>query len=296
MNKFLLCFLFAFSFAFFSCSPETANKSPFADLEASVDADPSKENLNNLLKAYNAHIVENPKDGEIYEKAYDFAKKHKIPTAPSYLNGVIKTIDPGSKKSGDLLFELAQSLEGQRKSDAANVIYGNLIKRFPAHEKLADMKGKTNDTTPTGIIEKLTASRIENPDQYGINKAESIKYVDACEAFALSAPEDPRSPEFLFDAAEIAKLLKTYDKALGIYDWLIDKYPNYAKTPSALFIKAFTLENELGKQEEAKAAYEMFLEKYPEDDFADDAKFSLDNIGKSPDEVLKAIEAKNANQ
>jgi TolA-binding protein len=195
------------------------------------------------------------------------------------------------------LFALGQALESQRKPEAAKVIYGNLIKRFPAHPKLAEMQEKAAGSDPVAIIQQLTQSRLENPDQYGINKNESFKYVDACEAYAISDPEDPRSPEYLFDAAEIAKLLKTYNKALSLYDWMIDKYPNYSKTPSALFIKAFTLENELGKLDEAKAAYELFLEKYPQDNFADDAKFSLENIGKSPDEVLKSIEAKaKANQ
>jgi len=294
MKKFAIYILLAAA-GLFSCSPETTkDQSGFGALEASVEADPSKENLNNLLQAYNTHISENPSDLEVYEKAYNFAVKNKIPTAPAYLNGMIKLSDPGSKKSSDLLHKLAESLSSQGKTDAANVIYGNLIKRFPAHANLSEMQTKVGDSSPIGIIEKLTKSRIENPDQYGINKAESIKYVDACEAFALSAPEDPRAPEFLFDAAEIAKLLKTYSKSLGLYDWLIEKYPNYTKTPSALFIKAFTLENELGQEDEAKAAYELFLEKYPNDDFADDAKFSLENIGKSPDEVLKAIEAKNA--
>ncbi len=203
----------------------------------------------------------------------------------------------GDKEFTDLVAMAAQ-LETNEKTQVANIIYGNLAERFPEHKDAANFKKKLGESTPSSIIEDLKKSRLENPDQYGINRNEAFKYVDACEAYALSSPSDPKSPEYLFDAAEIAKLLRTYDKALSIYDKLISEYPEYEKTPSALFIKAFTLENELGKTEEAKAAYELFLEKYPEDSFADDAQFSLENIGKTPEEVLKAIEAKNkaANQ
>jgi len=193
----------------------------------------------------------------------------------------------------DELYTMAQDLEQRGKPQVANVIYGNLIKSYPEASKKQNLGAKVGDNSPSQIIEDLKKSRLENPDQYGLNRNEAFKYVDACEAYAASAPNDPQTPQYLFDAAEIAKLLRTYDKALGLYDRLITDYPDFDKTPSALFIKAFTLENELGKTEEAKEAYEMFLEKYPENDFADDAQFSLENLGKTPEEVLKAIEEKN---
>ncbi|GLR18308.1 tetratricopeptide repeat protein [Portibacter lacus] len=287
-------FLILFSVIFLiQCSPDQKGKSNFSALEEKAKAEPTPENVGLLLKAYNTHLKDNQDDLEVYEKAYFLAKENQSPAASSYLTNLISKSDPGSKKSSDWLYELAGSLEKQNKQEAALVIYGNLIKRFPAYPKLNEIKEKLGDNTPASIIERLTQSRLENPDQFGINRNEAFKYVDACEAYALSAPEDPKSPEYLFNAAEIAKLLKTYNKALSLYDRLIEGYPDYKKTPSALFIKAFTLENELGNEEEARKAYTLFLEKYPEDNFADDAKFSLENLGKTPDEVLKAIEAKS---
>jgi len=44
----------------------------------------------------------------------------------------------------------------------------------------------------------------------------------------------------------------------------------------------------------AKELYELFLEKYPEHDFADDAQFSLQYLGKSPEELMMEFEAQNA--
>jgi hypothetical protein len=47
---------------------------------------------------------------------------------------------------------------------------------------------------------------------------------------------------------------------------------------------------ELGK---AKAIYEQFLQRYPDHDFADDAQISIENLGKSPEELIRIFEEKN---
>lgn len=287
-------FLFVFAVLMFvQCDADQKDNSQFSALEENVAKDPSPENVGLLMNAYNNHLKENSDDVEVYEKAYYLAKDNQSPAAASYLTRLISKSDPGSKKNSDFLYELGQILEKSNKKEASHVVYGNLIKQFPAYPKSDEIKAKLGDDNPQKILDHLTKSRLEHPDQYGINRNEAFKYVDACEAYAISAPQDPKTPDYLFNAAEIAKLLKTYDKAISLYDKLIEQYPDYKKTPSALFIKAFTLENELGREEEAKQAYTLFLEKYPDDNFADDARFSLENIGKSPDEVLKAIEAKN---
>ncbi len=60
-----------------------------------------------------------------------------------------------------------------------------------------------------------------------------------------------------------------------------------------MFLMAFAYENYLKDTEKAKQAYEAFLKKYPENQLARDAKFSLDNLGKSPEEVMDMILKKN---
>ena len=52
-------------------------------------------------------------------------------------------------------------------------------------------------------------------------------------------------------------------------------------------MKAFTYDNEMGEKEKAKALYTEFLEKYPNDDFADDTKFLLENLFKSNEEIIQ---------
>jgi tetratricopeptide (TPR) repeat protein len=111
--------------------------------------------------------------------------------------------------------------------------------------------------------------------------------------YADAFPEDSTSVKYLAKAGETARLLQQYDKALEVFDKIIKTYPNTKAAAAAMFMKAFTLDNDLKKFDEAKPAYEAFLKQYPNDEFADDAQFLLQNLGKSPEELIKEFE-KNA--
>jgi len=111
---------------------------------------------------------------------------------------------------------------------------------------------------------------------------------------AEEQPADSAAPGYLFKAAELAMNLDRPQQAMELYNKIIYTYPDYEKTPECLFLLAFIYENTLQNYGKAKELYEMFLEKYPEHDFADDAYFSLQYLGKSPEELMKEFEAKNA--
>ncbi|MCD6367195.1 MAG: tetratricopeptide repeat protein [Bacteroidales bacterium] len=108
--------------------------------------------------------------------------------------------------------------------------------------------------------------------------------------FAHDFPTDSLSPEYLFKAAEIARALHNGQEAVLYYDKICTDYPNYEKTPTSLFLKAFTYENILKDTVNAKVGYQEFIEKYPNNQFADDAQYSLKYLGKSPEELIKMFE------
>lgn len=282
-----------------ACSNTEQVMDSFAEAEEAYNQDPTEENVTNLLNAYNVFLAQNHSDMKkvpvVLKKAYEVSKEHRPSATGRYLTGLIRETSPGEQVFPEYLYELGTQLRVQGKNDASTVILSSLATNFPDFEKSTEIKSVVQEVKPMDIVNRLAASRMENPDQFGINRVATTAYVDACEAYALANPTSNKSPELLFDAAEMAKLLRTNNKALGLYDWMIQKYPDYSKTPTALFIKAFMLENELNNLELAKAAYEEFLEKYPDNDFADDARFSLENLGRSPEEVLKMIEQQNTN-
>ena len=75
--------------------------------------------------------------------------------------------------------------------------------------------------------------------------------------------------------------------AIDAYQKYQEKFPKAEKAPQTLFMIGFIQANELGKLEEAKATYNKFLEIYPESDMAKSAKIEIQNMGLSPEEILK---------
>ena len=70
-------------------------------------------------------------------------------------------------------------------------------------------------------------------------------------------------------------------------------YPNSAKASESIFLCAFIYDTYLQKYDDARRYYKMFLKKYPNHPLAKDAQISLDNLGKTPDELVKEFESKN---
>lgn len=122
-----------------------------------------------------------------------------------------------------------------------------------------------------------------------INQEAAADFIQLSEAFATLAAESDKAPEWLFQAGDVAGSLRDYDKTLALYQRINEQYPNYERAPQVLFMRAFTLDNELKQLEQARALYQAFLEKYPDNEFADDAQFLLDNLGKSEEEIIQSF-------
>lgn len=118
--------------------------------------------------------------------------------------------------------------------------------------------------------------------------------VDAYEAYTAKLPDAPETPTYLFKAGELYRSLKQFDKAFAAYERILAQYSAYEKAPHSLFLIGFTYENDVKDLDKAKEAYERFLKTYPNHELADDVQFSLGNLGKSPDEIIKAFSEKNA--
>ena len=119
-------------------------------------------------------------------------------------------------------------------------------------------------------------------------------FITSCEAFAKANVGNDKSPEYLLKAGETARTLKNFQKGIALYDQVLQQYPEHPKAAQALFLKGFTLDNDMNQTDQAKAIYETFLQKYPNNDFADDTQFLLKNLGKSDDEIIKSFEENKA--
>ncbi len=148
--------------------------------------------------------------------------------------------------------------------------------RDKAEKKIIGLETTIYSDT-TGVIDKTKVSDL------------IVQYVD----FADKYPDDPKTPDFLYSAANVSMNLMDSQKAIEIFDRLLVEYPNYNKASECLFMKAFIYDNNLQDFDKAKEFYMEFLEMYPDDEFADDAKASIDNLGKSLEEIIQEFEQKN---
>ena len=95
--------------------------------------------------------------------------------------------------------------------------------------------------------------------------------------------------DLLLKAAGLAKTVETYDKSLALYTKITETAPDHRKAPTAFFMIGYVYANDLKDLDKGKAAFELFLQKFPNDQMAEAARGELKNLGKSPEEVLKEL-------
>lgn len=267
-------------------------------LETEYNNAPSVTTGNNLLKEL-LNTIGTQKLDKATQKTYleyglKVANEQKIITRKAgFLMALIKD-NYSNSATADRIFELSEIMKKMNKTTVSNTLVTGLMNNFSDFGKLDQAKGLLTESIANldEYIAKLGKSIFENPDNTGINRNASLAYVDACEAYALVNPTSENSPGHLFKAAEVAKSLRTFPKSLTLYDWVIERYPNYEKAGTAMFLKGFIIENNLGDDVKAKEVYEAFLKKFPTHDLADDVEFLIENLGKTDEEILQMIEAK----
>lgn len=141
---------------------------------------------------------------------------------------------------------------------------------------------------------KITAmeNRLFSPTSTGFDKASADSLMRLYAEFIEKFPKDSLTPKYLFKAAGIAMNMGEGETAIKYFDKLYTEYPGDPKAPFCLFFKGYVQENVLHDYGLARGSYEMFLKKYPTNEFADDAQAAIENLGKSPEQMVKEFEAK----
>ena len=221
----------------------------------------------------------------------------QLSKTPGYILPLLRLYPDLENRKG-FLSDLGDVMYALRKRHASGIIYSELSKSNPNDEGIAQRMTRVDTAilNHEDYLEHLFNQILINPDQFGVNKEASLKYVDGVEAMALVSPDNATVPGHLYRAAEVARSLRTFPKAMSLYDWLIEVYPQHEKAPTALFIKGFILEQDYERIDEAREVYSTFLQNYPNHEMAESASFLLENLGKSDQEILQAIEANRQNQ
>jgi outer membrane protein assembly factor BamD (BamD/ComL family) len=118
--------------------------------------------------------------------------------------------------------------------------------------------------------------------------------IDLYTSYADAFPADTSGAAYLFKAADLSSKMNETSRAIQLFSRLIERFPEHRHAPYALFLQGFIYENQVGDPAKAKPYYEAFLKKYPDHPMAGDVSFSLENLGKTPEELIRAFENNGA--
>ena len=119
-----------------------------------------------------------------------------------------------------------------------------------------------------------------------------MKIVKLYVKYANEFPEDSLSKSYLFQCAQVNVGLGLAPEAITNLDTLVARYPNTDLAPSALQFKAFILDEKMRRFQKAEEVINELIANYPESDIIENAKAYKETLGKSPEQIIKDMEAK----
>ncbi len=148
----------------------------------------------------------------------------------------------------------------------------------PSEEKLMDN------------IQKAETALFGDNQNFKFDDALAREAVKAYGDFVKHYPKHEKAPEILLKSADLHRALKEHAVALELYQTIERDYQDFPKLPHVIFLQGFVYENEMAQLDKAKERYETFLSKYPDHELSEDVRFSLKNLGKTPEEIIREFE------
>lgn len=139
------------------------------------------------------------------------------------------------------------------------------------------------------LLEKQYTS---DPKLYS-NKVKTEEMLKAYIDFAGKYENDTATPHFLFNAANLAMNTNKPDMAIDLLKTIHGKNKNNRYAATSLFLIGFVYENYKLNLKKAKDAYNEFISTYPDHSLVPSAKASIENLGKSPEQLIREFEQKN---
>ncbi len=298
MRSILVYSLISISFVtYFACtSGETKEPTRLDKTKASFEENKSKSTASLYIGEIQKEAIQNSgskaEGVKLLDQGMALAKEYNLmPQETSLLYSKIKMMSEDADPED--IFGLATRLKALGKVSASDVLYHGYINNTEGQSKdEATAQLSAPIANIDTFINSIRTSMFDNPTKFGLNEINARKYVDACEAYGMVYTESTQAPVYLFNGAEVAKTLRSFNKSFGLFDWIIDKYPNHPKAATSLFLKGFIMENEVKNVDQARELYNEFITKHPNHELRDDVQFLIDNLGKSDEEILKMIEQK----
>ncbi len=116
--------------------------------------------------------------------------------------------------------------------------------------------------------------------------ATADKLTDLYLAFADKYPNDTLTPQFLMKGAEMQSNVLHTKRAIELFDRVINNYPDFSEVPMCYFLKGNAYDLNC-QYTEAKEAYQIFVDKYPDHFMASDTRKLIPLVGMTPEEIFE---------
>lgn len=118
------------------------------------------------------------------------------------------------------------------------------------------------------------------------------KYV----SFVDKYPQDTTAELYLYRAVNLTMGMGDGQTAMKLIDRTINEFPKSSRLAETVFLKAYVYENILSEYGKAAAIYRDFATRFPDHELADDAQIALNNMGKTPEELIREFEAQKSDE
>jgi tetratricopeptide (TPR) repeat protein len=147
----------------------------------------------------------------------------------------------------------------------------------------------------TLAIEKITALELQafDDEQLSYNHKVALETIKEYQIFIEKYPQDSASIEYMYMGAQLCKSINLFGEAVRKYKAFADTYPTDPRAAKALFMVGMIYETDLKDTDKAKEAYELFVSQFPNHDLVDDAKFLIQNLSLSDDDLIKMLEERS---
>lgn len=154
---------------------------------------------------------------------------------------------------------------------------------------------KKNDENTNATPEEVLKRIADIEDDIEIAKGDAIithshRLANALKSYADKFPKDEKTPEMLFKAANVHISINNFDQTVSLLQRIRKHYAGWEKIPETIFMQGFVYDYHLNKKGKAQGYYEELIEKYPDHVFAKDARASIQNLGKTDEELVREFE------
>lgn len=156
----------------------------------------------------------------------------------------------------------------------------------------------SEETTPMTTLEKKEKLRneiaqIEERFFASDPKIRSVynkELMEQCDTYVRLYASDSLAPDMLFKAGNAAVNALKFEKSQSYYNRIINNYRDYKKTAEVLYMQGFVYESHLNNYGNAKEKYQEIINRFPDHELAIQAQLSIDNLGKTDEEIVKAFQ------